>query len=285
MTDSTRGVWYMFLATFLFALMTVFVKLLPDIPVLEIIFFRALISLFLSWYGLMKARVEVWGNNKVLLIARGLAGVIALTMNFYLIQEVPLATASLLIYLAPIFTTLLGIIFVNEKVSPLQFIFFAISFAGVLVIQGFDPRISLLHLLTGVVASLFMGLAYNCVRKLGKTEHPLVIIFYFPLMCLPITGIWSALHWVQPQGWDWLIILMVGISTQMAQYYMTRSYQLAEISTVSIVNFTGIVYSLGMGFIFFGEYFNLVTYLGMALVLVGVILNVLFKSRLKWRKL
>jgi drug/metabolite transporter (DMT)-like permease len=74
---------------------------------------------------------------------------------------------------------------------------------------------------------------------------------------------------------------MVGITSQVAQYFMTRSYQLAEISTVSIVNYTGIIYAIIMGYIFFGEGFNLLTYLGMALVLAGVILNVMWKKSSK----
>jgi drug/metabolite transporter (DMT)-like permease len=98
---------------------------------------------------------------------------------------------------------------------------------------------------------------------------------------MPVAGIWCLLFWVQPQGWEWLHLLMVGITSQLAQYYMTRSYQLAEISTVSIVNYTGIIYAIVLGFILFGEGFNLLTYAGMALVLLGVILNVAWKQRQK----
>jgi len=281
MSDSLRGVWYMALATFLFALMTVFVKLVPAIPTLEIIFFRAVISVALCYWGLKRAQVPIYGKNKPMLILRGMAGVLALTLNFYLIHEIPLATASTLTYLAPIATTLIGIWFVQEKVSPLQCLFFAISFSGTLVIQGFDARVSLFHLGIGLMTSVFMGIAYNCVRKLSTTEHPLVIIFYFPFVCLPVTGIWCLLFWVQPAGWEWFYLFMVGITSQVAQYYMTRSYQLAEISTVSIVNYTGIIYAIVMGYIVFGEGFNLLTYLGMGLVIAGVIWNVLWKQKLK----
>ena len=281
MSDTTRGVWYMAIATFLFALMTVFVKLVPNIPALEIIFFRAIISVVICWWSLKRSRVPIFGNNRIMLTFRGIFGVIALTLNFYLIHEIPLATASTLTYLAPISTTLIGIWFVQEKVSPVQCLFFAISFAGVLVIQGFDTRVSLFHLGVGIVTSVFMGLAYNCVRKLSTDEHPLVIIFYFPFVCLPITGLWCLLYWVQPVGWEWFYLFMVGITSQAAQYFMTRAYQLAEISTVSIVNYTGIIYAIVLGFIFFGEGFNLLTYSGMGLVLVGVICNVMWKQRLK----
>ncbi len=279
MSDSLRGVIYMLLATFVFALMTVFVKLVPNIPVLEIIFFRAVFSIAVCLYSLLRARIPVLGKNKPILILRGLAGVIALSLNYYLIQVVPLAAASTLVYLAPIFTTILGIFFVKEKVSPLQFLFFALSFSGVLVIQGFDNRISLLHLFVGISASALMGLAYNCVRKLSSSEHPLVIMFYFPLLCLPVSGLWIIFGWVMPQGLEWVYLAMVGLTSQIAQYYLTRAYQIAEIATVSIVNYTSIIYTIALGFIIFDETFNSMTYLGMALVCAGVIINVLYKTR------
>lgn len=280
MSDSLRGVIFMLLATFVFALMTVFVKLLPNIPVLEIIFFRAIFSVVVCLYSLLKARIPIFGNNKAILIIRGLAGVTALSMNYYLIQVVPLAAASTLTYLAPIFTTILGIFFVKEKVSPLQFLFFALSFSGILVIQGFDNRISLFHLMLGISTSMVMGLAYNCVRKLSTTEHPLVIMFYFPLLCLPVTGLWIVFNLTMPLGREWFYLVMVGLTSQVAQYYLTRAYQIAEIATVSIVNYTSIIYTITLGLIIFGESFNSMTYLGMALVCAGVIINVLYKTRL-----
>ena len=86
---------------------------------------------------------------------------------------------------------------------------------------------------------------------------------------------------MQPAAWEWFFLLMVGITSQVAQYFMTRAYQLAEISTVSIVNYTGIVYSIFLGYVLFGEGFNLMTYAGMGLVLVGVILNVIWKQQSK----
>ncbi|MFL2840499.1 MAG: DMT family transporter [Pseudohongiellaceae bacterium] len=279
MSDSLRGALFMLLATFVFAVMTVFVKLLPNIPVLEIIFFRAIFSIIVCLYSLLRARIPVFGNNKTILVTRGLAGVIALSMNYYLIQVVPLAAASTLTYLAPIFTTILGIFFVKEKVSVKQFLFFALSFSGILVIQGFDNRISFFHLFVGISASMVMGIAYNCVRKLSSTEHPLVIMFYFPLLCLPLTGLWVIFNWVMPKELEWFYLLMVGLTSQVAQYYLTRAYQITEIATVSIVNYTSIIYTIVLGFIIFDESFNSMTYLGMVLVCAGVIINVLYKTR------
>ncbi|MEO9485290.1 MAG: DMT family transporter [Ekhidna sp.] len=273
----SQGVRYMLFASFTFTIMKVCVKLVPHIPAIEIILFRSVISMAISLFFLTRQRVSIWGNNKLVLVGRGVAGAIALVIYFSLLQQIPLATASTLQYLAPIFTAVLGIFLVGEKVKHIQWLFFAMSFAGIMVIQGFDSRISLVHVVMGIAASLFMGLAYNFIRKLKTSEHPLVIIFYFPLIMLPISGIWASFVWVQPEGIDWLILILVGITTQIAQFLMTKAYQKEELSKVSILTYVGIIYSLAFGFFIFDETYNLVTYGGMALVLSGVVLNVVWK--------
>lgn len=274
----SSGVKFMLLATFTFTVMKVCIKAIPHIPAIEIILFRSVISLGLSLAVLVPKKISPWGNNKPILVARGVAGAFALMIYFTLIQQIPLATAATLQYLAPIFTAIIGIFLVKERVHPLQFVFFAVAFAGVLIVQGFDQRISTTHLIMGVTTSVFMGLAYNFIRKLKTSEHPLVIIFYFPLVMFPISAVWSSLVWVQPQGTDWLYLIAVGVITQIAQYFMTKSYQSAELSKVSILNYIGLIYALLFGYFLFDETFNLMTYLGMALVLTGVVANVIFKK-------
>ena len=270
----------MIYASFTVTLMKVCVKWIDHIPPVEIILFRSIISLVISVAILKSKQIPIFGNNKPILILRGFSGAIALFLFFVLLQQIPLAAASSMQYMAPIFTSVLGILIVREKVSWQQFLFFGCSFVGVLIIQGFDTRISFEHLLLGIGSSLFTGLAYNFIRKLKTSEHALVIILYFPLVTLPLALIVSFFQWVTPQGTDWIVLLMVGLFTQVAQYFMTRSYQTEELSKVSIINYTGIVYSLAFGFLIFGELYNVLTYLGMALVLVGVLLNLWYKSRI-----
>uniref|UniRef100_UPI00188FB30D DMT family transporter n=1 Tax=Pararhodonellum marinum TaxID=2755358 RepID=UPI00188FB30D len=111
-------------------------------------------------------------------------------------------------------------------------------------------------------------------RKLKNTEHPLVIVFYFPVVTIPIVGIITWFNWVKPEGLDWAILFAIGIFTQFAQYYMTKAYQNANLSKIASLTYIGIIYALGFGFLLFDETYNLITYLGMTLVLAGVILNV-----------
>lgn len=267
----------MLLATLFFSLMNVAVKLVPHIPAVEVVFFRSVISLVLS-VGILKAsKVSVWGKNKKILILRGISGAMALILYYRLIQEIPLATATTILFLSPVFATILGIFFVKEEVRPIQWFFFIISFIGIVMVKGFDPRIGTIYLLMGFSSSLFSGVAFNCIRKLNTSEHPLVIIFYFPLVTLPIAGIWTYFDWVMPQGIDWFVLLMVGVLTQIAQYFMTRSFQTEEISKVASLRYLGIVYALVFGYVFFDEGFNYLVYFGMGLTILGVVLNIWFK--------
>src|SRR5690606_26616312 len=115
----------------------------------------------------------------------------------------------------------------------IQWLFFGISFAGIAVIKGFDPNISLPLFLMGLGSAIFAGLAYNCVRKVKDTDHPLVVVFYFPLMAVPVMGIVSIFNWVTPIGWEWGLLLLMGVLTQIAQVYMTKALQNAEANEIT----------------------------------------------------
>lgn len=275
----TQGMAFMLLATLLFTCMNVLVKLVPHIPAVEIIFFRSVISLVMSYVALASQKVPVLGNNKKLLLLRGATGALALVCYFITLQNIPLASAVTLQYLSPVFTTVLGIFLVKEKVKPMQFLFFGLAFAGVLLVKGFDPRVDTLYLLLGIGAGFFAGLAYNIIRKLNTTEHPLVIVFYFPLVTIPLTLWYVITHWVQPVGVEWGYLFLIGVLTQFAQYFMTKAYQLEELSKVASLNYIGIIYALGFGYLIFDETFHPITYLGMMLVLGGVILNIQYKRK------
>ncbi|MEK6480814.1 DMT family transporter [Catalinimonas sp. 4WD22] len=276
----SKGVKYMLLATFLFACMNVLVKWVTHIPAVEVVFFRSVISLLLSFTILKAQGIHIWGNNKLLLIARGASGAVGLILYFMIIQQIPLATAVTLQFLAPIVTAILGLLLLGERFKILQGVFFVLSFCGILIVNGFDARVEPMHLLMGILAALGAGMAYTIIRKLKKSEHPLVIVMYFPLVTVPITGAYSAWHWVMPQGIQWLILLGIGLLTQFAQYFLTKSFQEEEINKVASLKYLNIIYALFFGYIFFGETFNLYTYIGMLLVVGGVILNIWYKQRI-----
>jgi drug/metabolite transporter (DMT)-like permease len=263
----------MLLATLCFTVMNAFVKAVAHLPALEVVMFRSWISLLLTWGLLWRKQIPYWGNNKRVLLLRGAFGVIALSLFFTTLQHIPLAGAALLQYLAPIFTTILAFWWLGERVYRVQWLLFALCFAGVVVVKYTDARIDWFYLGLGVLSAFFSALAYTCIRKLKNSEHPLVIVFYFPLISVPITTLLVLPLWVWPSGWDWLHLLAIGLLTQVAQTLMTKAYQAEAAAHVSAVNYVGIVYALLLGWIFFGEYIAWGALIGVALVLIGVLLN------------
>ena len=124
---------------------------------------------------------------------------------------------------------------------------------------------------------MFSGMAYTCIRKLKDTEHPIVVVFYFPLVATPIMAVLTYFQWVQPIGIDWLLLLLMGIFTQIAQILMTKGLQSAVINKIISVKYIGTFWALGFGFILFGEIYTLMSLAGIALVILGVILNIKVK--------
>jgi len=272
------GVRYILLSSLFFSIMNISVKFLKHIPPHELIFFRSVISLSLCYYSLKKMNVSPWGNNKPVLILRGLFGTLALLMYFYTIQNIPLATAITLQYLSPLFTIILAVFILKEKTKPIQWLFFMVSFAGVMVIKGFDTSLDIWMVVIGVLAALFSGLAYNMVRKLKDYDHPLVVIFYFPLMSIPTIGFYTATHFVVPTMYDWIGIVVLGVFTQLGQLYMTKAYQTEEFSKISNFNYLGIVYAMLYGFFIFDETVSFYGIIGILMILSGVVLSGKFKQ-------
>lgn len=277
---SAKAISFVLLSTVFFALMNVCIKLLPGIPSYEIVLFRSVVSFVLSLVLLLKLKIFPFGRGSYLyLIMRGMAGSAALLIYFYTLQRLPLATAVTVQYLAPLFTVLFAAFLLKERIRWQQWIFMLLSFSGIVLIRGFNPDFPTTLLLLGVLAAALSGFAYNAVRKAGETENALVVVFYLPLVTIPVITPFAAANWIMPEGEEWLLLIAVGVLTQIAQVYLTRAYQMAEAVVITPYTYLGIVFAILFGIIIFHEQYSLTGYLGMGVVLTGVILNFLFVMR------
>lgn len=273
----------MFISSFAFSLMHLCVKALPNIPVFELVFFRSFISLLISFTSLKSKNIPIFGVNKKILLIRGFIGVTALTLFFKTLQNIPLASAVTIQYLSPIFTALFAVWILKERMKKIQWVFFAMAFLGVFILKGFDTsgQLSYFYISIGLISACLSGVAYNCIRLLRITEHPLVVVFYFPLVATPIMAVLSFFNWVQPQGIDWFYLLLLGILTQVAQIYMTKGIQSDSAGNIMIFKYIGVLFALIYGYLFFGETYSFFSILGIFILILGVLLNMFFKDRIK----
>ena len=125
-----KGAHYMIISSFAFSLMHLCVKAMPHLPAFELVFFRSLGSLMITFFYLNKEKTPIFGNNKKVLFARGAFGTIGLCLFFITLQNIPLAGAVTIQYLSPVFTTLFAIVLLGERVKKLQWVFFILPLQG-----------------------------------------------------------------------------------------------------------------------------------------------------------
>ena len=277
----------MLISALAFALMAALVKEAGQlgIPLLQIIFVRALISVVLSLIDIGRTGVHPLGHRRVLLFARGLSGFLALTGVFYALIHLSMAQATVLQYLHPVFTALLAFLFLAERPTTATLACITLSLLGLACIvspywiASDTNSASMWPVLAGLGGAFGSGVAYTLVRKLVATEHPSVIVLYFPLVCAPCTLLLGGADFVWPTAAGWWVLLGVGCCTQLGQLALTKAMQLDAASRVTSLSYVQIIFSAILGWLAFGEIPSQATLLGGGLILLGAIVNALLQPR------
>jgi drug/metabolite transporter (DMT)-like permease len=244
-----------------FSLMSVCVKQLGGrLPVAEVVLARALITLVITSLLLAREGLAPWGRRRGLLVVRGLIGTGALLCVFAGIARLPLATATVLQYTYPTVTAVLGWLLLHERVGRRLAVAVLLGWVGVMLVvepgwvAAADPRaLDVAAVLIALTGAVLTSLAYVCVRTLGRSEHPLVIVFYFPLLSVPATLPLVALDPVMPRGEEWLWLLGVGVFTQLGQVWITRGLTLLPAARATAISYVQVVFASAWGLMFFAE--------------------------------
>ncbi len=275
-TNDSKGQRALLGSALSFSLMTVCVKHLGGrIPLTQILLTRAVISLGITYLALKQRKISLWGKSKKLLLVRGLLGTGALLCIFYALAKLPLGTATILQYTYPTFTAIAAWLILKEKIK--RRIVFAIIFGWIGLKLVFNPDFSTggvgeattLPLVIGLIGALLTALAYICVRKLSKNEHPLVIIYYFPLVSVPIALPFVLYEAVLPNGIEWFWLIGIGIFTQLGQLLVTKGLSLLPATKASAINYAQVLFAILWGVILFDEQLDIQKILGASLVLIA----------------
>lgn len=269
-----KTVFLMIISTLAFAGVNAIIKYLDRFGEFQLVFFRSIVSLTITIVQLRLLRISPWGGNKPVLFVRGLAGVIALMMGFVLIKNVPLGTAITLNYLSPIFTAIIAVFWLKERIKTIQWFYLLICVVGVALLKLGEISLTLEMLLLGLGASALAGLAYNCVRICKETDHHLVVVFYFPFVSTPIALVCLFLfqEWFWPSWWEWGVIILLGVLTQVAQITLTKALQFDKAANATILKYLGVVHAFIIGWFFFGESITWQSGLGVVIILFGIVM-------------
>ena len=280
MTENKKAVIYMMLASLIFSSMNLIVKQLDEIPVAQIVFMRSIVMLIMVAAIIKKQKIEPFGSHKKLLIFRGIFGSLGIAFFFYTLHTMPLASAVVVHYLTPLITVLISVLITKVPIAPLRWLFFLLCLVGIYIIEDFDDRVEVVPLVVGVLGTIAASAAYNVISVLKKSEHHFVVMLYFPMVTVPLVLLYIFISgdWVWTTPLNWLLLCIIGLCTYFAQYFLTRAYQIGEVSQVSIVSYLGIVYALFFGYYIWDEWYSSIVILGLGLVLLGVVGNLFYKG-------
>jgi drug/metabolite transporter (DMT)-like permease len=275
----------MLLSALSFSLMGICVKQVGSrIPAAEVVLARALVSLALSWWLLRRAGISPWGQRRGLLIWRGAIGSVALLCVYAALSTLPLASATVLQYLYPTFTALLAWLLLGERVGRRVLAAVALGWAGVLLVAqparllaggplAGSPALPAGAVLVAVAGALCTAVAYVSVRTLAASEHPLVIVFYFPLVAVPLSLPLVLLHPVLPTPLELLWLLGVGLFTQLGQVTLTRGLVGLPAAQATAISYAQVGFAGLWGWLIFGEVVDGWTLAGAALVLAATLIS------------
>ena len=282
-SNYVKGILFILLAALGFGFMSFFVRLSGDLPSVEKSFFRNLVAAIFAAGVLIhdKVPLTVKKECRFPLFIRCACGTTGILCNFYAIDHLLLANANILNKLSPFFAIIFSYFILKEKIKPIQFFCLILAFFGCLCIvkPGFQ-NVELFPALMGVLGGLGAGIAYTMVRKMGMYDlKGPVIVFYFSAFSTLIVIPWIAAHFVMPTPKQVLILIGAGLGAACGQFSITAAYKCAPAREISIYDYSQIIFTAILGFLFFGEIPDMLSFLGYVLIIGASLFMFLYNKR------
>ena len=275
----------MFLSICAFSLMDIIVKWSTDYPIGQVLFFRGFFGILFYFFIIPKNRLHDFYKTKRagLHFVRCASGLIALVAIFIALRKLPLATVVSISFAAPIFTTIMSIFILNEKVGVFRWLAVLIGFIGIMVIT--EPGITNLNIYYIFPIIFCLGLSYVAItiRQLSTTEPVWLISFYFSLSITVLSLFTLPKGWVMPDLNDFFLLSLVGIFGGIANLWLSISYRYSEVSLVTPLKYLSLLFAIILGYFIWGEIPTFKTLLGSLLVIVSTL--IIFRREIYKKKI
>ena len=278
------GFLYMFMSICAFSMMDLIVKWSDNYPVGEVLFFRGFCGLFPLFFFIPKEKYFNFYKTKRLSLhlKRCLSGLIAIVAIFIALRKLPLATVTSISFAAPIFTTILSIFLLNEKVGFYRWLAVLMGFIGILIIS--EPGFNSMNIYYTYPIVFCLGLSYVAItiKQLSSTEPVWLISFYFSLSIMIMSLFTIPNGWIFPNIIDLTLLSLLGILGGLANLWLTQSYKLSDVSLVTPLKYLGLIFAIFFGYIFWSEIPTSKTLIGSALVITSSI--IIFRREIYLKK-
>lgn len=256
------GIALRILSGLLFAIMSLCVKLVSDaIPLGQIVLFRSAFAIVPLIVFLIVRNEFPHGlatKRPVGHIIRSVVGATGMFTSFAAIARLPIADATLVGYTTPLITTLLGGVLLGEALTRPKISGLALGVAGLLVLtlpQMFGTGVDATRLAGygfGLLTSVFSAVAYIQVRRLGTTESPGTIAFYFALVASVAALPMALSAWVTPTPYQFGVLVVAGLVGGLAHIAMTLAFRYAEVSLLAPFEYLALLWAVLIDLTVFG---------------------------------
>jgi len=266
---AARGIAYMLVATSLFAVLWVLIRIASDtLSPLLVVFYRTLFGLAFMAPSLMRQRETLFtGGRTGLYFLRAGIGLLAMYANFYAVANAPLADVVAISYASPLFATLVAVLFLGEIIRARRVTALMIGFVGVLVVMRPGLQTLTPGHLAALTGAVFVAASITTIKMLSQTDRPERIVGYTFLLMLPITFAAALFVWVWPTPKEFLLLVVIGVCANMAHMALTRAFAAADVSAVMPFDFVRLLLAAGFGILLFGEALDWQTVSGAAIIL------------------
>jgi drug/metabolite transporter (DMT)-like permease len=286
MENKKLSVILMILSALSFSFMGVMVKQLSNLPVVEAVFFRNLISLFIALFISIRKRIKIVrkGQNTKLLFLRGIIGLIGVLGYFYSIQNMSLADSAIINKMSPFFVLIFSYFILKENITKFQIISVILAFIGIGLVIKPEFNSDIIPAVIGLGAALMAGLAYTVVKILSRSEHPTIIVLYFSFVSVIGMLPFFIIHFVNPSLEEVIYLILTGVFAVGGQYGLTYAYKLAKASEVSIYSYATVIFSAIIAYFIWHETLGVLSIIGIGIVLIAGYLNYSYSKKSKYNK-
>ena len=278
----------------IFLVMSSLLKASHGVPAGELVFFRSFfgvlpVVVFLSWRG--ELRDGLRSHNVASQVWRGLVGTLSMGLGFFALTKLPLPEAVTINYAMPLVIVILSAVVLHETVRLYRWSAVVVGLCGVVVIAW--PQLTLfssgvkseaaIGVAAAVGAACMGAVAQLLVRRLIQTERSATIVLYFLLSSAAISLLTIPFGWVVPSPLTAFYLVSAGVCGGIAQIMLTESYRHADMSVVAPFEYSSLVFSIIIGFVFFGDVPTIFMLVG-AVFVVGSGLFIIYREQRLGRK-
>lgn len=288
MKKKQKGIILIISSAFFFALMMMFVRLAGDLPSFQKAFFRNAVAAVFSLLVLLKDKsaFHIPKGSVKYLVGRAVCGTVGILCNFYAIDRLVLADASILNKMSPFFAIVFSVLLLKEKVTPFQISVVTIAFAGsMLVIKPSFNNAEMFPALMGLLGGIGAGAAYAFVRKCGEkgVKGPFIVFFFSLFSCVAILPL-MLLNFTHMSLLQLLYLVLAGLSAAGGQFTITAAYCYAPAREISVYDYSQIIFTSAIGFLLFGQVPDLLSIIGYLIIILMAVLMFLYNSKGLFKK-